>query len=168
MHHPRPLPLGRARAIRHLSLPVQLQDAGANPCRSKHQEVLYFALEPVDKDEYGKWLTLKVWWLKRHEHAGGVDFSVTPQLPSDLHPRVYEVGLHNVRDDKPLLSGDLIKLETHDPENYPLPDMRILEMQWILNRVLALRGGAEPRDLEDDESDGDLDEGLDYFPRPVV
>ncbi|RHZ52611.1 uncharacterized protein CDV56_100601 [Aspergillus thermomutatus] len=74
---------------------------------------------------------------------------------------------HRVHDDHPLLSGDLITLETHDPENYPLPDTRIL-LQWILNRVLASRGGVEPKDLEDDESDGDSDEGLDYFPRPVL
>ncbi|GAQ10075.1 hypothetical protein ALT_7396 [Aspergillus lentulus] len=125
----------------------------------------YFALEPVEEDPEGKWITVKIWWLKQHT---GVDFNIVPQLPPNQHPGEYEVGLHNIRDDKPLLSGDPITLETPDPINYPLPDFRILELQWILNRVLALRGGAEPKDLEEYESDEDSADELEYFARPVL
>ncbi|KAK9605352.1 hypothetical protein V6Z94_009960 [Aspergillus fumigatus] len=46
-------------------------------------------------------------------------------------------------------------------------DTRILELQWMMNRVLALRGAAEPEDLED-ESDADSEEGLGYLARPVL
>jgi len=38
---------------------------------------------------------------------------------------------------------------------------------WYLgHRVLALRGGAEPKDLVDGESDEDSDDGLPYLPMP--
>ncbi|GIK07620.1 hypothetical protein Aspvir_003286 [Aspergillus viridinutans] len=122
----------------------------------------YIVFEPVDRDPEGKWLTLKFWWLKRHEHDEGVDFGVIPELPSDLHPSDYGVALHDVRNDRPLLSGEMIMLKTHDPENYPLPDTRILDMQWVLNRVSALSGTTEPKvpDDDDDEWDEDWDEGL--------
>ncbi|KAF7182002.1 hypothetical protein CNMCM7691_001390 [Aspergillus felis] len=98
----------------------------------------WFALEPIDED-------------KVH----------------DLPPKEYGVALHRVDNDHPLVSGEDFRLETHDPKTHPLPDTRLLELQWIMNRVLALRGGAEPKDLED-ESDGDSDEGFDYFARPVL
>ncbi|GFG24907.1 hypothetical protein IFM61606_04831 [Aspergillus udagawae] len=119
----------------------------------------YIAFEPIDKDPEGKWLTLKLWWLQQHEEDC-VDFSVIPQLPSDLHPSDYGAALHDVRNDRPLLSGEMITLETHDLENCPLPDTRILEMQWVLNRVLALSGTVKPNGLEDDEWHEDPDEEL--------
>ncbi|GFF41154.1 hypothetical protein IFM51744_04711 [Aspergillus udagawae] len=127
-----------------------------------------FALEPVAKDGDGKWLKLRFWWLKKHDHQGGVTFTVPPQLPPDFRPKEYAVGLHNVFNDHALVSGEEIMLETHDPETHPLPDTRLLEMQWIMNRVIAIRGSAEPKDLADDESDADSDGGLDYFARPVL
>jgi hypothetical protein len=42
-------------------------------------------------------------------------------------------------------------IETDDPENLPLPDVRLLGM---LNRVAALSGAAEPRDdsFHDDDT----------------
>ncbi|RHZ57440.1 hypothetical protein CDV55_103219 [Aspergillus turcosus] len=32
---------------------------------------------------------------------------------------------------------------TDDPNVYPLPSKKILELQWIINRILALRGAAD-------------------------
>ncbi|PKX98454.1 uncharacterized protein P174DRAFT_426746 [Aspergillus novofumigatus IBT 16806] len=43
----------------------------------------YFALEPVEEDPEGKWITVKIWWLKQHT---GVDFNIAPQLPPNQHP----------------------------------------------------------------------------------
>jgi len=39
---------------------------------------------------------------------------------------------------------------TKDPEEMPLPDYNLLDLQWVMQRVLAMRGGAEPRDSDDD------------------
>jgi hypothetical protein len=57
-------------------------------------------------------------------------------------------------------SGDEIYLETNDPEGLPLPDWRILDMQWILHRVTALSAAAEPRDDFNKEGDDDWDMAL--------
>lgn len=127
-----------------------------------------FALQPVNRDEvHGKWLKLRFWWLKKHDHSDGVEFSVRPQLREDFCPTEYAVALHNIYNNLPLVSGDYITLETHNPETHPLPDTRLLDMQWMLNRVLALRGAAEPEELKD-ESDEDSDEELGLTARPEV
>jgi hypothetical protein len=45
-------------------------------------------------------------------------------------------------------------LKTHGPENFPLLSWELLEMQWILNHLIAMRGATET----DDGYDGDSDE----------
>jgi hypothetical protein len=58
---------------------------------------------------------------------------------------------------KKIISGQEISLTTSDPNKLPLPDKRILEMQWYLQQVAALKGGAEV--VDDDYSDyGDWQE----------
>jgi hypothetical protein len=55
------------------------------------------------------------------------------------------------------ISGQEISLTTSDPNKLPLPDKRILEMQWYLQQVAALKGAAEV--VDDDYSDcGDWQE----------
>ena len=61
---------------------------------------------------------------------------------------------------KRIHSGDEIYLETSDPKRLPLPDLRLLEMQWILHRVTALSGAAEPRDDFGEDTDDDWDIAL--------
>lgn len=50
-------------------------------------------------------------------------------------------------------SGHIFTLETDDPKSKPLPSMELLELQWILHRIAAMRGAAE-----DDESEIDSDD----------
>lgn len=54
---------------------------------------------------------------------------------------------------KPIESGHEIHLTTTDPKNLPLPSWEILEMQWHLNRVLAISGAADVEDSDDDYDD---------------
>ncbi|RAL03192.1 HNH endonuclease signature motif containing protein, partial [Aspergillus ibericus CBS 121593] len=110
----------------------------------------YFALEPVRTDPEGKWMVLRIWWLKVNASGGAVRLSNIPDLPGDVEPADYGIGMMNFRTQKPIRSGDEITLQTPDPVNLPLPDIRILELQWMMNRVAAMRGGAEPDDLEED------------------
>lgn len=66
-----------------------------------------------------------------------------------------------------LRSGDVITLTTHNFLTRPLADTRLLELQWLLNRMTAIRGAEESTDLcDDEESDSDSDDG--GFPRPIV
>jgi hypothetical protein len=60
----------------------------------------------------------------------------------------------------PIRSGYEISLKTDDPVSLPLPDIRLLEMQWFLHRVTAMSGAAEPQDNfhdDDDNSDDDAE-----------
>jgi hypothetical protein len=67
--------------------------------------------------------------------------------------------MYNVKTDKKICSGDEICLETSDPDRLPLPDWRLLDMQWILQRITAMSGAAERHDdfyEDDNDSCGDL------------
>lgn len=54
-------------------------------------------------------------------------------------------------------SGDEIALTTEDPELQPLPDMRLLEMQYFLHRVAAMSGAADRPPFESDNYGDDED-----------
>ncbi|KAL4903821.1 hypothetical protein BDW74DRAFT_179410 [Aspergillus multicolor] len=41
------------------------------------------------------------------------------------------------------VSGDIITMTTAGPEEYPLPSLELLQMQWFLIRVLGMSGAAE-------------------------
>lgn len=41
---------------------------------------------------------------------------------------------------KPVPSGEILTFRTNDPIRRPLPCMKLLEMHWMLTRVLALSG----------------------------
>jgi hypothetical protein len=54
-------------------------------------------------------------------------------------------------------TGHLLTFTTDDPENLPLPSVDLLQLQWVLNRLISHSGAA---DVEDDELDPDDGEGL--------
>ena len=51
-----------------------------------------------------------------------------------------------------LSSGHRIILTTTDPENLPLPNERLIVLQWLLARVLRMSGAGEDNDIEYDDS----------------
>jgi hypothetical protein len=130
------------------------------PTAHKFHEKAYFALEPKEISNDKKRLTVKFFWLPRNQYSPKVDILHTPLIPEDLDGRNLGVGLWNFHTDKRIRSGDEIYLETNDPETLPLPDWRILEMQWILHRVTALSAAAEPRDDFGEDTDNDWDMAL--------
>ena len=132
-----------------------------NPLAHKYHERAYFALEPKEISNDKKRLTVKFFWLpQKLQHSSKVDILRTPLIPEDLDGRHLRAGLWNLHTDKRICSGDEICLETNDPERLPLPDWRILEMQWILHRVTVLSGAAEPRDDFGEDADDDWDMAL--------
>jgi hypothetical protein len=52
-----------------------------------------------------------------------------------------------------IYSGQKFSLTTDDPKIHPLPDYGLLEMQWILQRVVAMSGAAEIYDDFDNDDD---------------
>lgn len=102
------------------------------------------------------WLDLKFHWLKRAGPRATVPLSEIPSLdlemPSDVKMTVHGQEDHSIR------SGDVVRVETDDPEQKPLPLQHLIEMQWFLNRVAALSGAAEavePERLDSDDDDDD-------------
>ncbi|EZF35153.1 hypothetical protein H101_01327 [Trichophyton interdigitale H6] len=112
-------------------------------------------------------LTLQFFWLPRANNPPMMRLSTRPTVPSigDIRDVGNEgsnkVKLFNVYTDKPIFSGDLILMKTADPEQLPLPDMALLEMQWALNVVAAMSAGAEPTDTDYSDDDDYLDPIMD-------
>ncbi|KAF2184433.1 hypothetical protein K469DRAFT_709182, partial [Zopfia rhizophila CBS 207.26] len=127
----------------------------------KYWEKAYFALKPIRISDDKKRLDVQFFWLPSNPHVRGVDILQVPLLPdSDQGPNLARLINHETCE--MISSGCEISLETDDPVSRPLPDFRILEMQWFLHRVTAMSGAAEPQDdfHDDDDSDDDIVEAL--------
>ncbi|PGH03521.1 hypothetical protein AJ79_07356 [Helicocarpus griseus UAMH5409] len=133
------------------------------PSVHKYHERAYFAFRPISTDEERKKLELEFFWLPWVRNASAIRISERPSLHSSPDFRADEEGhivkLFNVQTDQKLSCGDRIVMDTADPEDLPLPNFALLDLQWVLQRLVALHGGAEPLDLpfhddDDDDSDG--------------
>jgi hypothetical protein len=64
----------------------------------------------------------------------------------------------------PIKSGDIFDLKTDDPIKKPLPNFKLLELQWFIMRVIGMAGAAFPYepssrdDWDEDVPDLNLDE----------
>jgi len=106
-----------------------------------------------------KKLRVQLYWLPR-SCLSNVDVLRVPTIPDIEDGAIHGVGLWDVTTDQRIRSGDMLDINTDDPEKLPLPDLKLLDMQWVLNRISALSGAAEPQDYsyhngeyEDDCSD---------------
>ncbi|RAK98911.1 HNH endonuclease signature motif containing protein [Aspergillus ibericus CBS 121593] len=89
-----------------------------------------FALKPLSLSEDKRQLEVQFYWLPMNKYRGAMR------------------GLVNFVTDTRLCSGDILTFKTGDPEGHPLPSMELLNMQWVLHRVLALSGAAYATDKE--------------------
>ncbi|KAE8326208.1 hypothetical protein BDV39DRAFT_206102 [Aspergillus sergii] len=124
-----------------------------------------FALKPLSISEDQKVLTVQFYWLPRHSYSRRMPAIKTPgPFPGNLSSSTVNgehiAKLFNIATDTKLCSGDVITFETNDPIGHPLPSMELLNMQWVLHRVLALSGVA-------DATDEDLESELDRYLRLV-
>jgi hypothetical protein len=62
----------------------------------------------------------------------------------------------------PIKSGDTFVFKTANPDMHPLPRFSLLEMQWHLNRIVAMCGAAEIYDSDNDDDDDHCDAGAVY------
>jgi hypothetical protein len=84
-------------------------------------------------------------------------------MPHGLSHGPNKNELWNAETHQILRSGDEIWLD--DPLLKPLPDWRILDMQWVFQRVAALSGAAEPSVID---SDGDSDDSVAFLEKNSV
>lgn len=99
-----------------------------------------FGLQPIYLSPDRRRLALEFYWLHSHVPKGSVTLKDQPVVDGQIRVgpnglRLLDSGLYNFQ----IPHGPII-LETNDPDNHPLPSMELLEMQWTLNRIIALSG----------------------------
>jgi hypothetical protein len=124
-----------------------------------------FALRPVDRSEDGTRLTFQFFWQPQYSHTrkSNVDLLMEPLLSRGL-TRVNNYRLVHSEDREdglvpPIRSGDMFTLTTDDPDKKPLPSFRLLELQWILQRITAMSG---------DDGESSSDWVYDWIPPPPL
>jgi hypothetical protein len=131
-------------------------------CPNAHAywERAYFALKPIRISDDKKRLDTQFFWLSSNPHVPEVNTIQVPLLSApDQGPNLAKLFNHET--DMKIHSGYEISFKTDDPVSRPLPDFRLLEMQWFLHRVTAMSGAAEPQDdLHDEDSDEDITTAL--------
>ena len=118
-------------------------------------ERAYFVLKPIRISDDLKRLDVQFFWLSLASSTPAVKILQAPSISATNHgPNLARLFNHETRQE--ICFGDEISLETDDPILRPLPDFRLLEMQWFLHRVTAMSGAAEPQDDFYRDSDDDI------------
>ncbi|RHZ48213.1 hypothetical protein CDV55_101840 [Aspergillus turcosus] len=102
-----------------------------------------FALKPVSMSEDQKCLELEFHWLRPVPRSSTVLLSNKPSLEESLDRSAENACLFDATTDRRISSGDKIRMETDDPVNRPLPSVKLLKLQWTLQRLASLSGAAE-------------------------
>ncbi|OAX78520.1 hypothetical protein ACJ72_07171 [Emergomyces africanus] len=124
------------------------------PSVDKYHERAYFALEPVEEDSESNTLTVRFHWVPHMTKLHYLNVNTHPSFPPGIgYGR--RIRLWNVESSEEIVSGTLIRITAH--EGIPLPDPTLLQLQWILHRIIALAGGAEAIDKSYNDYD-DYDE----------
>ncbi|GBF65360.1 hypothetical protein TMEN_8077 [Trichophyton mentagrophytes] len=113
--------------------------------------------EPIRRSDDGKEFTVKFYWLPLRKPATqGVDLLTDPTIPEDLVGIAKDYRAWNTFTGEEIASGREIVLTTRDPENFPLPSWDLLDLQWTLQRLVALSGAADvfADTIDDDDSSG--------------
>lgn len=106
-----------------------------------------FALRPVRILEDKTQLELEFHWLawQQRDSTTRVDLREQPLSSrgrTDSKRGIEFFRFEDATNPTPLFSGTRFVITTDDPTNKPLPDPGLLEMQWHLQRVLAMSGAA--------------------------
>jgi hypothetical protein len=133
---------------------------------NKHAHALWgaarFALRPVLQTPDEKMLKVEFHWQKQSvvSSAAEVDLLAQPVSTRGFHGErgnvlMFTTGTFD-EDGTPIFrgirSGKVFTITTKDPVRLPLPSWPLLEMQWYLQRVVAMSAAAEPpTDSEVDE-----------------
>jgi hypothetical protein len=118
-----------------------------------------FALKPLELSSDHTELTVKFFWQvpNKYEPVSCIDLLTKPASSKGLCESAGRWLFHP--DGKKICSGEVFKFKTTDAKKLPLPSMELLEMQWHLQRLVAMSGAAGWPIL--DWSDDD-----DIIPRP--
>ncbi|PWY96243.1 hypothetical protein BO94DRAFT_570588 [Aspergillus sclerotioniger CBS 115572] len=100
-----------------------------------------FGLRPLELSSNRETLTVQLHWLQSSSYARQISMTSRPSFPANLQGVSNSgAGIYNLKTKMPVSSGDKMIFETDDPDGRPLPSLELLDMQWVLHRVLALSG----------------------------
>ena len=116
-----------------------------------------FGLRPIQMSEDATKMELEFHWFHRarRQRRDRMDILDLPKSSrnlfkddkDDVHPR-YDP--ESITSDM-LTSGTRFTISTHDPSTHPLPHPRLLNIQWHLQRLLAISGAAGWMDEKRDD-----------------
>ena len=126
-----------------------------------------FAFKPLKLSRDRKILTVQFFWQVPSKYKINSEIDLLTETPSseglDMVGDGYFLARHrNDRSLSRIRSGDTFTFTTKDPENLPLPSLELLELQWILQRLVGMSGAAGWPSLDeiDDDSVDDDDNWL--------
>ncbi|OKL58552.1 hypothetical protein UA08_06261 [Talaromyces atroroseus] len=132
---------------------------------SKHPHAMWgagrFALRPMEKTD-SKTLKVQFYWQRKSsDGATEIKLLTEPKSTRGLYgdqgyPFSIPTGTYKDNGEpeyKAVVSGDTFTLTTPDPDRLPLPSWPLLEMQWHLQRIVAMSGAAEAQDYPDPDDD---------------
>jgi hypothetical protein len=122
-----------------------------------------FALKPLKLSRDQKKLTVQFFWQVpgNHDIESQIDLLTEPTSSEGLEIVANESGKHWLtrleNDGSPprmIRSGETFTFTTKDPKKLPLPSLELLEMQWVLQRLVGMSGAAgwPSLDLFDDDT----------------
>ncbi|KAL5342798.1 hypothetical protein BJX70DRAFT_394641 [Aspergillus crustosus] len=116
-----------------------------------------YALKPLKLSEDRKELTVEIHWLPKGQKGTRHSLVVPPVDTPELDCASDGSCLFDCLRRRVLSPKEPITFTTKDPDNLPLPSFELLEMRWILTRLIAMSGAA---DITDEELDPDNRMGL--------
>jgi hypothetical protein len=130
-----------------------------------------FALKPLKLSPDRKTLTVQFFWQVPGNYKFSSKIDLLTETPSseglDTITKVStQYWLTRIENGSfpPIYSGETFTFTTKDPKNLPLPSLELLEMQWVLQRLVGMCGAAEWPSL--DEFDDDTVDDDDGCPVP--
>jgi hypothetical protein len=105
-----------------------------------------FALKPLELSSDNTELTVQFFWQVSNKHKATSRIDILTKQASSEGLTEGAGGWLGYKDGRSLnfiRSGQVFTFKTTDPEKMPLPSWELLEMQWYLQRVVAMSGAAE-------------------------
>src|SRR5271156_1350700 len=133
-----------------------------------------FALKPLKLSRDRRTLSVQFFWQVPNNYKidSKIDLLTETPSPEGLDTVGQDADGHGYFLARPendhsisrICSGDKFTFTTKDPKNLPLPSLELLEMQWILQRLVGMSGAAGWPSLDDIDEDIDEDGwlGVDY------
>ena len=124
-----------------------------------------FALKPLNLSRDQKTLTVQFFWQVPGDYEIDSEVDLLTEAPSSegldlIGGGVFLNRLENDGSSPRICSGETFTFTTKDPKNLPLPSLELLEMQWVLQRLVGMSGAAGWPSLDtidDDSVDNDDD-----------